>query len=265
MRHWSFTDLRLIKSFQWASTLPGKKKKKSTVLLEWLIGTSCSSRVLCDIGYLEFQLLSLSMNCSHSTPLNKQPLLHYQVVSWKEYITLAYRQMCMSVSLYCTIYTLRGRETSRAKCAFSPFCWSWHRANHLPHKAMAGTNLLKVICNHCAWKGPSHQWAFVRHFISKLIRIAMLEIFAVKIFKQQPSPTLIWFWWINTWKKGRFLTDSFQILPVLFDEIISHISIFLCLNGVMTFLYPFHRLSESLLKTASEQRAMGCFRLQIMR
>lgn len=75
-------------------------------------------------------------------------------------------QMCMCLQACAVLYkTTHRKETENGKD--KPLCLSWNWANHLPLRAKAGTNLLKVICNYCGWEGLPHQCAFVRHFISK--------------------------------------------------------------------------------------------------
>ena len=109
--------------------------------------------------------------------------------------------VCVCELIYCTVYRrTHGREGERERKRGErergkPLCLSWHWANHLPLRAMAGTNLLKVICNHCGWKGLPHQWAFVRHFISKFRgrkkKNPIQEIFAlIFIFWAGNLPTL---------------------------------------------------------------------------
>lgn len=132
-------------------------------------------------------------------PLKQTLPCYNHVLSWKKYITLKLRHKyqpdkCM-YACYCTVFLHthkhtwerlkekeRERERERANFSFTPLYLSWHEKNNLPCRAMAGTNLLKVICSHCGWKGLSHQWAFVRHFILKLKWNAMLEISAANLF-----------------------------------------------------------------------------------
>ena len=120
-----------------------------------------------------------STSCSPSTPF-KQTLPCYNITelpSWKKYITLTEPEAqvsagvtrsdkCVRLRVYI-LYSVQAHTQEGGREKGKPLCLSWHCANHLPLRAMAGTNLLKVICNHCGWKGLPHQWAFVRHFISK--------------------------------------------------------------------------------------------------
>lgn len=138
---------------------------------------------------------------------------------------------------------------------------------------MAGTNLLKVICNHCGWKGLSHQWAFVRHFISKLKWNAMLEIFAAKFQAAAFSHSHLIF--MNKHSKNIF----FSLLHLAFEEgmafpkwrsvclnrsYLISVSFSVCLNGVMCSLYPFHTLSAAVWNCFLPRQPVSCCRLQIM-
>lgn len=165
------------------------------------------------------------------------------------------RQMCVSASLYtvqCIGAHTGGRERGRERGGRErgkPLCLSWHWANHLPLRAMAGTNLLKVICNHCGWKGLPHQWAFVRHFISKFRGRKKKKPYSRNIcfnfyfLGRQPSHPLIWFWRINSQKSFLFtawlLSEECHFLKWCMS-FICYLFFWMCvcLNGVMCRLYP---------------------------
>lgn len=67
--------------------------------------------------------------------------------------------------IYCTVYRhTHGREgEKRANLSVYPGTVQTTCLSEQWQEPIS----LKVICNHCGWKGLPHQWAFVRHFISK--------------------------------------------------------------------------------------------------
>lgn len=102
---------------------------------------------------------------AHTPPLHTNtPLLQHYLVHGKSTSRWTPGVSVMCSSLYCTVCSNNG-ETDRQKEREIPssLCLCWQQANHLLCRAVAGTNLLKDICNYCGWKGLSHQWACVRH------------------------------------------------------------------------------------------------------
>lgn len=72
----------------------------------------------------------------HSSKTNTPLLECYRVLSWKMHVTLEQRYGKWSTHTYKNTRSL-----------------SWQRANREPLRLMAGTNLLRVICNHSGLEG----------------------------------------------------------------------------------------------------------------